>query len=102
MSIPSVIAIPDMDALIRLCRRYQVAELAVFGSALRDDFRADSDIDLLVEFEPDAPRGLFRFVQLQYDLEDLFGRQVDLVPKDGLKPIIRDDVLASAHVIYAN
>ncbi|HEY3414016.1 MAG TPA: nucleotidyltransferase family protein [Armatimonadota bacterium] len=84
-----------------LCRRYKVAELAVFGSAVREDFRADSDIDLLVSFQPDAKIGLIAFIGLQQQLEELLGRRVDLVSKRGLKPLIRDEVLTSAKVLYA-
>lgn len=88
--------------LAEICRRYHVRELSLFGSVLRDDFRDDSDIDVLVEFEPDARIGLFKYFDLQEELEELFGRKVDLVEKHGLKRVIRDDVLASSRVIYAN
>lgn len=91
----------DTDALAALCRRYQVRELAFFGSVLRDDFGEESDIDVLVEFQPGARVGLFRFFDLQSELETLLGRKVDLVSKNGLKSVIRDDVLNSAEVIYA-
>ena len=90
-----------MDELMELCRRYQVRELAVFGSALRDDFRDDSDIDLLVEFDPEARVGLIRFYQLQFELERLFHRSIDLVSKAGLHRVIRGHVLASSEVVYA-
>src|SRR5712692_5133598 len=89
-----------MDAIARLCRQYHVRELAVFGSALRGDFGDQSDIDLLVAFEPGARIG-FEFVALQRKLSEVIGRRVDLVPKDGLKPLIRDEVLGQAHVVYA-
>lgn len=93
------IDIPD-EALAELCRRYYVRELALFGSVLRDDFREDSDIDVLVEFELGAPIGLFEFVGLKHDLSDLLDRDVDLVEKAGLKQYLRDQVLSSARVIY--
>ena len=83
------------------CQDNQVLELSVFGSALRDDFRDDSDIDLLVEFEPGARIGLLAFARMQRELSDLLQRRVDLVPKAGLKPLIREEVLASAEVLYA-
>ena len=89
-----------MDAIEGLCRKYQVRELSVFGSAVRSDFGEHSDVDLLVLFEPEAQIG-FEFVRLQRELEEVIGRKVDLVPKDGLKPLIRDEVLASAQVLYA-
>lgn len=90
-----------MDELDALCRRYHVRELALFGSVLRDDFREDSDIDVLVEFEEGAPIGLLDYVGLQDDLTELFGRKVDLVSKRGLKRLIRDHVIDSSRILYA-
>ena len=84
-----------------LCRSYQVRELALFGSALREDFDVQSDIDLLVEFEPAARVSFITLAQMQRKLSTLLQRRVDLVPKSGLKPRIRQSVLASAEVIYA-
>lgn len=95
------IDIPAADAIGELCRRYRVRELALFGSVLRDDFRDDSDIDILVEFEPDSGIGLIEYVRLQRELGELFGRRVDLVEKAGLKQLIRQSVLDSAQVLYA-
>ncbi len=89
-------------ALADLCRRYHVRELSLFGSVLRDDFRDDSDIDILVEYEPDAMVGLFEHFDLERALEDLLGRSVDLVPKNGLHRLLRDSVLESSAVIYAS
>ena len=88
-------------ALAEFCRRNQIRWLALFGSVLRDDFRPDSDVDVLVEFEQDATFGMFALVQIQDELSDLLQRPVDLVLRDGLKPVIRDSVLASAQEIYA-
>ena len=90
-----------MPAIIALCQRYHVRELAIFGSALRDDFGAESDYDLLVEFEPGAPIGLMALARMQRELAALLGRPVDLVPKNGLKPFLRDEVLDQAEVLYA-
>ncbi len=90
-----------MGTIAELCRRYGVRELAIFGSAVRDDFRPDSDIDLLVEFQPEVRIGLITLSRFQHELADLLARKVDLVPKDGLKPLIRDHVLAEARVLYA-
>lgn len=89
-----------LDEIAALCRRYRVRQLALFGSALRDDFDAKSDYDILVEFDPAAAIGI-EFVDLQLALEDLLGRPVDLVSKRGLRAPIRDDVLASARTLYA-
>jgi predicted nucleotidyltransferase len=71
-----------------LCRRYQVRELSLFGSAARGEMRPDSDIDLLVEFLPEAEVDLVDHAGLMLDLARLLGRKVDLVSKNGLKPLI--------------
>lgn len=84
-----------------LCRKYRVKELAVFGSALGSDFRPDSDIDLFVEFEENAHIGFIKFAALQQELSEIFGRKVDLVPKRGIKNVIRDDIIAAAQIIHA-
>lgn len=97
-------AIPQAD-LARLCRRWKVKELALFGSVLRDDFRNDSDVDILVEFQPDADWSLFDFMDLQEDLARLLGRKVDLVEKIALEQsrnwIRRRHILENQQVIYA-
>ena len=89
------------EELTNFCRRYQVRELALFGSMSREDYRSDSDVDLLVSFEPAARVTILTLARMQRELEALLGRTVDLVPKDGLKPVIRDHVLATARVLYA-
>ncbi len=85
----------------RLCKQYEVRELALFGSVVRSDFKTHSDVDLLVEFKPDAPIGYLALLRMQRELSAIFHRPVDLVPKSGLKDRIRASVLASAEVIYA-
>ncbi len=88
-------------AIAALCREYRVKELLVFGSAARDDFRPEaSDIDLLYVFQPGAEIGWFQLCDLQDKLAQLFQRKVDLVPKEGLNPLIRDSVLADAKPLY--
>jgi hypothetical protein len=89
------------QSIRELCRRYHVRELAIFGSALRLDFSETSDIDLLVEFEPEARVGFLTLSKMQRELSTIFHRPVDLVPKGGLKPKIRGEVLSSAQVLYA-
>jgi predicted nucleotidyltransferase len=84
-----------------ICRRYHVRRLALFGSVLRDDFRPDSDVDVLVAFEPEARVGFVTLSRMQRELSELFKRSVDLVPMDGLKPVIRESVLSSAQDVYA-
>lgn len=94
------ISIPSAQ-IEAFCRRNQIRRLSIFGSALRGDFRPDSDVDVLVEFEPGTQIGLFAFLRMQQELTALLQRPVDLVPQSGLKRVIRDSVLASAQVIYA-
>ncbi|MDM8527739.1 nucleotidyltransferase family protein [Anaerolineales bacterium HSG24] len=84
-----------------LCQRYQVREMALFGSVLRDDFRPDSDVDILIEFVPDAYVTFIILGRIQQELSDLFERPVDLILRDGLKPTIRQDILSNSEVIYA-
>ena len=91
----------DDDALIALCVRSHVRELALFGSSARGDHRPNSDVDMLVEFLPNAPVGLVELATLQVELSHLLGGVVDLVPKDGLKPLIRGSVLREAKPLYA-
>jgi predicted nucleotidyltransferase len=91
----------DKAKIDEICRRYGVHELLLFGSGLRTEFRPDSDLDFLVDFQPDAHIGLIRFVQMAQDLEAALHRKVDLVPKRGLKPLIREGILQQAEVIYA-
>ena len=86
--------------LAELCRKYGIAELAVFGSVARGDAAPDSDVDLLYVRVPGNDLGMAYF-DLQEDLERLFGHRVDLVAKDGLHRVIRDQVLADAQVLYA-
>ena len=96
-------SIPDLpvDQITDFCKRNRVQELSLFGSALTDRFGDESDIDLLITFKPGARVGFLALARAQYELEDLLGRKVDLVPKGGLKPAIRDSVLATAQVLYA-
>ena len=89
------------DRIAEFCRRNQIRELAVFGSVVRGELRADSDIDLLVVFEPDAAIGFLALGRIQRELSAIIGRKVDLVMKDGLKPLIRDEVISSSRTLYA-
>jgi uncharacterized protein len=91
----------DETALADLCRLYRVRELSLFGSAARGDMRPDSDIDLLVEFLPESEVDLVDYAGLMLDLARLLGRKVDLVSKNGLKPLIRASVLEEARLLYA-
>jgi len=90
------------DALERFCQKWRVRELALFGSVLREDFSPESDVDVLVSFEPEAPWSLWDLVDMQAELESLFGRPVDLVEKEGLRnPWRRQEILRTREVVYA-
>lgn len=89
------------EELAEICRRYHVRELALFGSILRDDFDESSDIDVLVEFEPNAPIGFIALQDFQEELSTLFGRSVDVVTKPGLNRHFREPVLKNARIIYS-
>jgi uncharacterized protein len=92
----------DRDRLAGFCRRWRIQELALFGSVLRSDFRPDSDVDVLVTFEPDAPWTLWDLSRMRAELKELFGREVDLIEKKGLRnPFRRRAILADQRVIYA-
>ena len=84
------------------CRRWKVVEFSLFGSILREDFRPESDVDVLVTFAPEAQVSLFDLVQMQIELESLFGRPVDVVEKDALRnPFRKREILSTAQVVYA-
>jgi predicted nucleotidyltransferase len=84
------------------CRRWKIAEFSIFGSALREDFSAKSDVDVLISFEPDIPWSLFDWVDMIEELQEILGRPVDLVEKSGLRnPFRRREILNSRQVIYA-
>jgi uncharacterized protein len=83
-------------AISDFCRRHHVRRLSLFGSVLRDDFRPESDVDVLVEFEPKGAPDFFEFVGMKEELEAMFGRRVDLKTANSLSPYFRDRVLAEA------
>lgn len=91
-----------LEKIREFCRKWQITEFALFGSALRDDFRPDSDVDVLVTFAPDAPWSLWDWVDMIDELKEIFGREVDLVEKSGLRnPFRRHEILTTKKVIYA-
>ena len=94
-----------MEKLAKFCRNWKVSELAIFGSALRDDFKPDSDIDILVSFSPDARWTLFDWVNMREELRTILNREVDLVSRRGLETsrnkMRREAILSSAEVVYA-
>ncbi len=88
------------------CKRWGVAELALFGSVVRDDFGPESDVDVLIEFDPSVRHTLFDIAELEEELSRLFGRKVDLVTRSAIEAsrnhIRRKAILESAQVIYAS
>ena len=90
------------ETVVEFCRRWQVKELAIFGSALGDDFRSDSDVDVLVVFQDDAEWDLFDHMKAEEELKQIFGRDVDLVEKGAIRnPFRRHHILSNCEVIYA-
>ncbi len=90
------------NKLAELCRKWKVTELSLFGSILRDDFGPDSDIDVLVVFQPDAPWSLWDLMEMKEELEVLFGRPVDMVEKEALRnPWRKRRILSTYEVVYA-
>jgi len=91
-----------MQAIAAFCRKWKIRELSVFGSVLREDFRPDSDVDVLVDFLPSHQWGLYDVVDMEEELTRMFGRKVDLVMKGGLKnPFRRQAILEARQVLYA-
>ena len=91
----------DRGKLVEFCHRHHIRKLSFFGSVLRDDFRPDSDVDVLVEMEPGFPAGLIRLAGMELELAQLLGRDVDLCLAQDLKQAIRDRVCETARVQYA-
>ncbi len=100
----SRIAIPT-EEIADFCRRWQISELAFFGSVLREDFLPDSDVDVLVRFDVKARHTLFDMVRMQEELQRILGRQVDLVSRRGIEAsrnyLRKNEILKSAEVVYA-
>jgi uncharacterized protein len=91
----------SQEALADFCRRNHIQKLSFFGSVLRDDFGEQSDVDVLVEFEPGRTPG-FAFFRMEEELSQILGRPVDLNTSDFLSPHFRDRILAEAEVRYAD
>jgi hypothetical protein len=90
----------SQEKLAEFCERHSIRRLAFFGSVLRDDFRPDSDIDCLVEFEPHATPGLMRLAGMELELSELLGRKADLRTPADLSRYFRQDVLDAAVLQY--
>ncbi|NJR67700.1 MAG: nucleotidyltransferase family protein [Synechococcales cyanobacterium CRU_2_2] len=93
-----------MNQIAEFCQKWQITELALFGSVLRDDFRPDSDIDVMVQFHPDAHPTFFDLTYMEDELKILFQRDVDLVTRKGIETsrnyLRREAILSSTQVIY--
>lgn len=89
------------ESVAEFCRSHGIRRLALFGSVLRDDFRLDSDIDVLVEFDPQASVGLFALAAMELELSEILGRKVDLRTPAELSRYFRDEVVESAEVFFA-
>ena len=87
----------DRDRIAEFCRRNRILRLELFGSVLRDDFRPDSDVDILVEFEPGAKVGLFALVEMTEELEKMLGRKVDLVTRRAIEQ--SDNYIRRRHIL---
>ncbi|MEW6658619.1 MAG: nucleotidyltransferase family protein [Thermodesulfobacteriota bacterium] len=92
----------DQERIREFCQRWKIAEFSLFGSVLREDFNPESDVDVLVSFEPDVPWSLFDWMDMIDELKTIFGRDVDLVETSGLRnPFRRKEIMAHRQVIYA-
>jgi uncharacterized protein len=93
------------EKIAEFCDRWQVIELALFGSVLRNDFRFDSDIDVMVQFHPDAHPTFSTLDRMEAELKTIFHRDIDLITRQGIETsrnyLRRQEILSSAQVIYA-
>ncbi|MDO9230649.1 MAG: nucleotidyltransferase family protein [Syntrophales bacterium] len=98
------IEIPRKE-IAEFCRRWRIEELSIFGSALREDFSPDSDVDVLVRFSPEASWGLFDLMRMEEELKAIFGREVDLVERSAVEHsrnyVRRKAILNNLEPIYA-
>ena len=91
------------EQVAEVCQRYHIRTLALFGSVLRADFSPDSDVDVLVEFEPGRTPGYFTLARIARELSPLMGeREVDIRTPNGLSPYFRDEVVTSAYPVYGH
>ncbi|MFC1716269.1 nucleotidyltransferase family protein [Candidatus Poribacteria bacterium] len=88
------------EQIADFCKKNQIRKFAFYGSVLRGDFRPDSDVDVLVEFEPEQPIGLMEVVGMEIELSEMIGRKVDLRTPEDLSKYFRDKVIAGAEIQY--
>lgn len=105
MSVVESLGVSD-EQVAGFCQKWEISELALFGSVLRDDFRPDSDVDVLVSFAPGARHSLFDLGEMEGELSAMFGRKVDLVEKGAIQRsdnyIRRGHILTTAKVVYGS
>jgi uncharacterized protein len=94
----------NRERLAAFCQKHEIQRLSFFGSVLRDDFRPDSDVDVLVEFLPEAKHSLFDLVRMEMELKNILGRKVDLISRRGVEAsrnhLRKQAILDSAEVVY--
>ena len=92
----------DYNDTIKLCKKYYIVELSIFGSSIRDDFTQNSDVDILVSFEQNSKITIFDIIELENEFSKLVNRKVDVVEKEALKnPIRKAKILSTREIIYA-
>jgi predicted nucleotidyltransferase len=92
-----------LERLAEFARKWRIVELSLFGSVLKpEEFRDDSDVDVLVAFDPQSRWSAFRLVEMNDELSEIFGRKVDLIDRDAVKnPFVRPSIYTTRHVVYA-
>ena len=91
------------EDVVKICEKYHLSELSIFGSVIRDDFNVDSDVDILISYENVWNNDPFDDLHIAWEFKDLLNRDIDIVDKDGLKnPIRREEILSTCEVIYAH
>ena len=92
----------EYNDVLKLCEKYFIIELSIFGSSIREDFSQNSDVDILVSFDQNSKTTLFDIIELENEFTKLLGREVDIVEKESLKnPIRKNKILSSREIIYA-
>ena len=91
----------SQDRIDAFCRRWNVRELALFGSVVGDDFRRDSDVDVMVSFDPASSHTLFDIVDMKDELKEIFGRELDLLQKEAVRnPFVNNHIRRNRRIVY--
>jgi predicted nucleotidyltransferase len=95
----------DMPRIEEFCKKWQIVEFSLFGSVLTDEFRPDSDVDVMVKFAPEARVGLFEFIDVEEELEGIIGRKIDLITRPSVERsenyLMRRSILSGTRTFYA-